>query len=308
MMKPDLRTLDLNLLKALDALLDERSVTRAAARLSLTQPAVSGMLTRLRDNFADPLFIRAPHGMVPTLRAQQLAPAVKQILNDINALLQPAQFTPQSAELTFTLAATDYALKAVVVPFIAALKLRAPGIRVRVIPVEPERLSAQFEQGKIDLALLTPGTTPGDLHSRTLYEERYVCMLRADHPDAAQPLSLDRFCALEHILVSYEGESFRGVTDDALAKVGRSRRVGLSVSSFLVLPEILAISDMIAVVPSRLASAHAAIRVQEPPVAISGFVKSMAWHERSHRDPAQQWLRELLHETSQKEQAAFPTP
>lgn len=299
-MKPDLRTLDLNLLKTLDALLDERSVTRAAARLSLTQPAVSGMLTRLRDNFGDPLFIRAPHGMVPTLRAQQLAPVVKQILNDINTLLQPAQFDPLTADFTFTLAATDYALKAVVVPFIAALKVRAPMIRVRVIPVEPERLTTQFEQGKIDLALLTPSTTPGDLHSRTLYEERYVCMLRADHPDARAPLSLDRFCALEHILVSYEGESFWGVTDDALAKVGRKRRVGLSVSSFLVLPEVLAISDMIAVVPSRLASAHASICVQEPPVAIHGFTKNMAWHERNHRDPAQQWLRELLHATSQQ--------
>ena len=299
-MKPDLRTLDLNLLKTLDALLDERSVTRAAARLSLTQPAVSGMLTRLRDNFGDPLFIRAPHGMVPTLRAQQLAPVVKQILNDINTLLQPAQFDPLTADFTFTLAATDYALKAVVVPFIAALKVRAPMIRVRVIPVEPERLTTQFEQGKIDLALLTPSTTPGDLHSRTLYEERYVCMLRADHPDARAPLSLDRFCALEHILVSYEGESFWGVTDDALAKVGRKRRVGLSVSSFLVLPEVLAISDMIAVVPSRLASARASICVQEPPVAIHGFTKNMAWHERNHRDPAQQWLRELLHATSQQ--------
>ncbi len=299
-MKPDLRTLDLNLLKTLDALLDERSVTRAAARLSLTQPAVSGMLTRLRDNFGDPLFIRAPHGMVPTLRAQQLAPVVKQILNDINTLLQPAQFDPLTADFTFTLAATDYALKAVVVPFIAALKVRAPMIPVRVIPVEPERLTAQFEQGKIDLALLTPSTTPGDLHSRTLYEERYVCMLRADHPDARAPLSLDRFCALEHILVSYEGESFWGVTDDALAKVGRKRRVGLSVSSFLVLPEVLAVSDMIAVVPSRLASARASICVQKPPVAIHGFTKNMAWHERNHRDPAQQWLRELLHATSQQ--------
>ena len=300
-MKPDLRTLDLNLLKTLDALLDERSVTRAAARLSLTQPAVSGMLTRLRDNFGDPLFIRAPHGMVPTLRAQQLAPTVKQILSDINALLQPPQFAPLTAEFTFTLAATDYALKAVVVPFIAALKVRAPGIRVRVIPVEPDRLTAQFEQGKIDLALLTPDTTPGDLHSRTLYKERYVCMLRANHPDAKSILTLERFCALEHILVSYEGESFWGVTDEALAKIGRKRRIGLSVSSFLVLPEVLAISEMIAVVPSRLASTHANLCVQTPPVAINGFTKSMAWHERTHRDAAQQWLRELLYETSQQQ-------
>jgi DNA-binding transcriptional LysR family regulator len=136
-MKADLRTLDLNLLKTLDALLDERSVTRTAARLALTQPAVSGMLNRLRDYFDDPLFVRAPHGIVPTTRAEELAAPVKRILADIDVLLQPVSFDPITANLTFTLAATDYALRAVVVPFIAALKVQAPSIRVRVVPVEP---------------------------------------------------------------------------------------------------------------------------------------------------------------------------
>lgn len=115
-------------------------------------------------------------------------------------------------------------------------------------------------------------------------------MLRADHPDAQVPLSLDRFCALEHILVSYEGESFWGVTDDALAKVGRKRRVGLSVSSFLVLPEVLVVSDMIAVVPSRLARARVNLRAGAAGGDSRFLPKSMAWHERNHRDPAQQWL------------------
>ena len=234
-MKADLRTLDLNLLKTLDALLDERSVTRAAARLALTQPAVSGMLNRLRDYFEDPLFIRAPHGIVPTTRAEELATPIKRILADINVLLQPVAFDPLTANLTFTIATTDYALRAVIVPFIAALKVQAPGIRVRVVPVEPDRLVNQLEQGNIDLALLTQHTTPQALHSRALYDERYVCMMRANHPEAAKPLTLDRFCALEHVLVSYEGEGFHGVTDEALAKIGRTRHVGLSVSSFLVL-------------------------------------------------------------------------
>lgn len=297
-MKADLRTLDLNLLKALDALLDERSVTRAAARLALTQPAVSGMLNRMRDHFDDPLFIRAPHGMVPTTRAEALAAPVKRILADIDALLQPIAFDPITANMTFTLAATDYALRAVVVPFIAALKVRAPHIRVRVVPVEPERLVNQLGQGKLDLALMTPHTTPDELHSRALYDERYVCMMRADHPDAGKPLTLDRFCALEQVLVSYEGEGFRGVTDDALAKIGRTRRVGLSVSSFLVLPDVLTISDMIAVVPERMAENRAGMFVCDTPASVQGFTKSMAWHERTHRSPAQQWLRELLLETS----------
>ncbi len=299
-MKADLRTLDLNLLKTLDALLDERSVTRTAARLALTQPAVSGMLNRLRDYFDDPLFVRAPHGIVPTTRAEELATPVKRILADIDVLLQPVSFDPITANLTFTLAATDYALRAVVVPFIAALKVQAPSIRVRVVPVEPDRLVAQLEQGKIDLALLTPHTTPDELHSRALYDERYVCMMRADHPDAGKPLTPDRFCALEHVLVSYEGEGFHGVTDDALAKMGRKRHVGLSVSSFLVLPDVLAISDMIAVVPERMAENRTGIFVCDTPVAVQGFTKSMAWHGRTHRNPAQVWLRRVLLETSQR--------
>lgn len=300
-MKSDIRNLDLNLLKTLDALLDERSVTRAAARLSLTQPAVSGMLTRLREAFNDPLFIRAPHGMVPTLRAQALASPVKQLLTDAEALLQPAVFEPLNADFTWTIAATDYALKAVIVPFIAALKPLAPGIRVRIIPESPATLFAQTERGEVDIALLTPHSTPPDLHSRALYQEEYVCLMRADHPQAAAPLTLDLFCELEHVLVSWQGDSFRGVTDDALATLGRSRRVGLSVSSFLVLPEVLAVSDMIAVVPRRLAKMASGVKIAPPPLAIPGFTKSMAWHERSHRDPAQQWLRELLHQTAQQE-------
>ncbi|HDR2161735.1 TPA: LysR family transcriptional regulator [Enterobacter cancerogenus] len=293
-MKADLRTLDLNLLKTLDALLDERSVTRAAARLSLTQPAVSGMLNRLRDYFDDPLFIRVPHGIVPTTRAEELATPIKRILADIDMLLQPVTFDPLTANLTFTIAATDYALRAVVVPFIAALKTQAPGIRVRVVPVTPGSLVSQLEQGNIDVALITPHTTPDELHSRALYDERYVCMMRADHPNAGEPMTLDRFCALEHVLVSYEGEGFRGVTDSALEKIGRTRHVGLSVSSFLVLPDVLAISDMIAVVPERMAENRGGMFVCDVPVAVPGFTKSMAWHGRNHRDRAQVWLREIL--------------
>ncbi len=299
-MKTDIRTLDLNLLKTLDALLDERSVTRAAARLSLTQPAVSGMLNRLRDYFDDPLFIRVPHGIVPTTRAETLAAPVKRILADIDVLLQPTEFDPLSASLTFTVAATDYALRAVMVPFIAALKVRAPAIRVRVVPVESDRLVSQLERGSVDVALITPHTTPAELHSRALYDERYVCMMRADHPDAGKPLSLARFCALEHVLVSYEGESFRGVTDGALEKIGLTRHVGLSVSNFLVLPDVLAISDMIAAVPSRIAENQTGMFVCETPVPVPGFTKSMAWHGRTHRNPAQAWLRGLMLETSQR--------
>jgi len=291
----NLRNVDLNLLKALDVLLDERNVTRAAARLSLTQPAMSGMLTRLRESFGDPLFVRAQRGMVPTQRALDLATPVKQVLNDIEALLQPPAFDPASASATFRIAATDYALRAIAVPFLATLKRHAPRIRVALLSVEGPQVQTQLERGDIDIALITPETTPPDLHARRLFDERYVCALRTGHPAAdGAGLSLDAFCALDHVLVSYAGGGFSGVTDKALADLGRQRMVTLSVKSFLVVPDILRDSDMAAVVPSRLVTGMPGLQACEPPLAIPGFTKVAAWHERTHRDPAQRWLRELL--------------
>lgn len=217
--QPRLMSVDLNLLKTLDALLDERSVTRAAQRLSLTQPAVSGMLTRLRECFDDPLFVRNRHGITPTLRALELAATVKQILAEVSQLLQPKVFDAASAQMLLRIAATDYALSAVVVPFITALRQQAPGVRVSVQPVINELLSTQMAQGEVDMALLTPETTPPDL----LFEEQYVCLLRTGHPDAVSgSISLDRFCALDHALVSHSGTQFRGVTDEALSALGHA--------------------------------------------------------------------------------------
>lgn len=294
-MNSDIRNLDLNLLKALDALLDERSVTRAANRLALTQPAVSGMLNRLRESFDDPLFVRAQRGIVPTLRAEQLARPVKQLLADIEGMLQPQAFNPANAEMTLRLASTDYALRAVVVPFISALRAQAPNIQVSVQPVDAQQLPTQLDRGDIDLALVTPETTPLGLHSAPLFDERYVCVVRANHPDAQSGnISLERFCALDHVLVSPAGGSFRGVTDDALERIGQSRRVITSVTSFLVLPELLAVSDLIAVVPYRLALHDKRLKMINPPVEIPGFTKTLAWHERSHRDDGQRWARALL--------------
>lgn len=298
-MNPDIRTLDLNLLKALDALLDERSVTRAADRLSLTQPAVSGMLNRLRESFDDPLFVRAQRGIVPTLRAEQLATPVKQLLADIEGMLQPQTFDPLTASMTIRIASTDYALRAVVVPFLSALRKQAPNIRVSVQPVNHQELQSQLDRGEIDLALVTPeAVTPG-LRAIALFDESYVCVMRADHPDALKStLSLDQFCALEHALVSPSGGGFHGVTDEALEKLGRSRRVTVSVTSFLVLPEILMRSDLIAVVPRRLALHNVGLRVLEPPVEIPGFGKTLTWHERTHRDAGHHWVRSLMVETT----------
>lgn len=293
----DIRNLDLNLLKALDALLDERNVTRAAARMGVTQPAMSGMLTRLRDTFGDPLFVRAQRGITPTQRALGLSKALKQVMNEVGALLSPPDFDPQTAEFTLTIAATDYAQSAIAVPFLSALKERSRRIRVALVPVEGGDLQTRLERGEVDLALITPEMTPPDLHARRLFEERYVCVMRTDHPATRSRLTLNRFCALDHAIVSYYGGSFSGVTDEALAKCGRQRRVSLSVKNFLVLPNILRASNLVAVAPERLVASEAGLTLLEPPLEIPGFTKLAVWHERSHRDPAQKWLRELMFET-----------
>lgn len=295
MKRNDIRSLDLNLLKALDALLDERNVTRAAARLNVTQPAMSGILTRLRENFDDPLFTRAQRGIVPTPRALELAQPVRRVLNDIESMLQPPVFDPATATMDFTIAATDYALRAIAVPFLTALKLHAPNIRVALGAVEDGPLQDRLERGEIDLVLSTPDSTPPELHARRLFDEHYVCALREDHPAVGgRRLSLKQFCALDHALVSYAGDPFSGVTDQALATLGMQRRVTLSVKRFLILPDILRASDMVAVVPHRLVAGVEGVKLLVPPLEIPGFTKIAAWHERTHRDPAQRWLRELL--------------
>lgn len=290
----DIRALDLNLLKTLDALLDERSVTKAATRLALTQPAVSSMLTRLRDSFDDPLFVRSQRGIIPTPRAQALATPVKRLLEEINQLLQVEIFDPATATNTFTIAATDYALQAIIVPFMSLLRQQAPHVRLSVRAIEDERIQTQLETGQVDIALMTPETTPADLHARRLFDERYVCTFRQDHPAIQPPLTLDQFCAADHAIVSYLGGAFRGVTDVALETMGRSRNVTLSISSFLVLTQILRTSDLIAVVPEKLVRNQTSLCITEPPLSIPGFTKVAAWHERTHHDPAHQWLRSLL--------------
>ena len=294
----DIRSVDLNLLKAFDALMDERSVTRAAARLSLTQPAVSGMLNRLRDSFGDPLFARTSRGVTPTPRAEALSGSVKRVLAEIEAMLKPGAFDPGTADFTVSIAATDYALRAVLVPFIAALRPHAPRIRIAVHQVNEATVQQRLERGELDLALLTPETAPPDLHARHLFEERYVCALRHDHPALSTGgLSLDRFCALDHAVVSLAGGGFRGATDEALEKIGRSRRIVLSVPSFVMLLDVLRESDLVALVPRRLVADSSELSLIEPPLPVSGFTKVAAWHARTHEDPGHRWVRSVLFQT-----------
>jgi DNA-binding transcriptional LysR family regulator len=296
----DIRKIDLNLLVVLDALLDERSVTRAAARLGYSQPTISGMLVRLRDLFGDPLLVRTQRGMLATPRAQALVLPLKQLLADSQRLIAREAFDPARADITFTVSANDYMQHALLVPFIQALRREARSIRLAITPPIVEGLADALAREQIDLAVTIPEFAMSDLPSRLLYRERYVVAVRRQHPLARRgAMSIDSFCAYDHVLVSPTGGSFEGPTDRALAGMRRRRTVRYSVPSFLLLRGLLLGDDLVAVVPSRL------LRVTErklvalsPPVDIPGFDVIAVWHPRTDKDVAHRWLRNGLRETA----------
>jgi DNA-binding transcriptional LysR family regulator len=292
----NLRNVDLNLLVTLEALLTEQNVTRAARRLHLSQPSVSVQLRKLRQIFADPLLSPAPGGMHPTTRAQALLQPLRAALAGMRHVLEPRQsFDPATAQLTWQVAAFDYAEYAILMPLLGHLRKTAPGIRIAVREASHSRMINQLESGAIDLGLLTMDAVPERLHHRVLFKEHYVLVARKRHPALKGKLTVDKLSQLEYVLVSPEGGGFRGVTDTALEGKGRKRRVVLSVPHFLFVPEVVARTDLVAVLPSRLLkdrSDH--IQVVVPPLPIPSYEMAMIWHERSHLDPAHMWLREQV--------------
>jgi DNA-binding transcriptional LysR family regulator len=298
----DIRRIDLNLLVALDALLEERSVTRAAKRLALTQPTVSAMLARLRKLFGDPLFVRQQRGIHPTPRALALAPALKEWLSEAHTLVAGDRFDPATAQITASLAANDYIQTALIVPFIQKLRRLAPNTQLGLRSTQLPDVTAMLANGTLDLCVTNSRELPSrDLPSRVLYEERYVGVVRQGHPlKAKRAVTLDDFCRFPHVMVSPTDGRFVGPTDEALASVGRSRRVVISAPGFLILPDILKADDLIAVVPERLLPARMdGLRTFDLPLPVPGFSVILIWHKRLQNDPANRWLRELLAGTAQ---------
>jgi len=291
----NIKQLDLNLLVTLDVLLSEHNVTRAAQRLHLSQPSVSVQLARLREVFNDPLLLPGPRGMRPTAKADELREPLRLALEALErAVSPPSPFNPAQASLTWSIAATDYTETTVLLPALPTLRSSSPGTRLAVLEMVPSLIAKRAEQGQIDLAFHTTEGAPTGLRHRPLFTERYVLVGREGHPCLQRRPTLAQFCKLDHAIVSPDGGGFRGVTDEALAAAGLTRRVALSVPHFLVLRSVLASTDLVAMLPSRLVRDASGLRVAEPPVDVPGFEISMLWHERSHRDPAHQWLRERI--------------
>jgi DNA-binding transcriptional LysR family regulator len=292
----DTKKLDLNLLVTFESLLAERNVSRAATRLGLSQPAVSAQLARLRDVFGDRLFVPSQRGIVPTARALELEAPLRAALDDVRGVVSSGRsFDPTRAELIVKIAASDYVQSAVLGAFAVDLRTRAPGVRIAAVPLDARALVKQAETGDVDLAIMTPSTAPSTLRHRHLLEETYVCVLRRRHPEVSGRLALQTFLALEHIIVSPRGAGFWGPADEALAALGYRRRIVLSVSSFLVVPQIVSRSNLAALIPQRIANDFGRmLHVHKAPIEVEGFSLSLIWHERTHAHAAHRWIRDAL--------------
>lgn len=295
----DLRSFDLNLLVAFDALMAERNVTRAAARVGVSQPAMSAALSRLRLLLGDPLFHRSAEGLLPTPRARELAAPIQEALAGISAaLIRQPDFVPLEARLTVNLGLTDYAAFVVLPPLMEALGAEAPGICVQVHAYhDRDHAVSLLDAGAIDAAIgVAPTQSEERILAHPILRDEFITVLRSNHPAARRGMNLKTYLALSHALASPEGQR-HGLVDEALAPHGKQRTLSLTLPQMFALPAVIARTDMAATVMKRVASHALASRdlaFFPPPVALPDIVLHLIWHRRADANLAQAWLRGLI--------------
>lgn len=288
---------DLNLLVTLDVLLAEGNVARAAKRLNLSPSAMSRALARLRDTTGDPLLVRAGRGLVPTPRALELRERVSQLVQDAEAVLRPAQL-PDLSQLvhTFTLRSRDRFVDTFGAALIARVAVDAPGVRLRFVP-KLDRESTLLRDGLVDLETGVVGTTMGpEVKVQALFRDRFIGVVRLDHPLARRRITPARYAAARHIHVSRRGFD-KGPIDEALAPLGLTRDVATIVGEFSSAVAVARASDLVASVPERHTGNLRDGMYSFPlPVPVPDITVSLLWHPRAHADPAHRWLRECVRE------------
>jgi len=302
MSRKELIAFDMNLLVTLHTLLQESSVTKAARKLGLSTPAVSHALARLRTHFKDPLLVRAGQSMVLTPRAENLRPLLQDTIECASRVLdEPTEFSPQKLEASFSIAVTDYILLILGKRFERMAFQEAPGLALRFVPNSIDDADL-LRKGELDIAIGIYGALPPELQMRQLITDRFVCVVRADHPQANNKLTLKKYVQLSHIQVSPRGQP-GGYIDDLLASRGMKRRVVRTFPSFRVALEIVSQSDYILTISERFAETFAKelqLKILEPPLPLEPYALSMLWHPRLNNVPAHRWLREKWLETAQQ--------
>jgi len=297
----NLAGIDLNLLVVFDALMTEQNVTRAGERIGLSQPATSNALARLRSLINDDLFIRTATGLRPTPTAialqQQLRPALQQIQA---ALLEQSTFDPATSDRVFAIGMSDYVEFTLLPSLMQTLQTIAPQVSVQIRSGDRQKILSLLDNGEIDLACgVFPEKIAGH-QEQLLFQERYVCVCRQDHPTIDSSLSLEEYLSVSHLLVSVK-EDRVGRVDTLLAEQNLKRHIALSIPHFLTAPFILAQTDLVATLAHRVAltfANHQGLKLLPLPLPIAGFSVSMRWHCTTDSSPACQWLRSLVLEVS----------
>ena len=290
-----LRTFDLNLLVVFEAVLRERSVTRAGERLGLSQPAMSHALNRLRWMLKDQLFVRTPDGMMPTPRAEHLAEPISRALLDLQQTLEPEEFVPEEAHRRFVVAVNNYAAVVLAGPVFAECRAVAPNVRLASRPSGTLDVPEMLDRGELDLAILSQPASMTRFSSETLIEDHYVAVTRRGHPMTRQPLALDAFAALPHLAISSSGDDLGFVDTELEAR--DMARVVMAEAPYLSAGAILMQSDMVAVMGRQIAEefrrAHA-IELLALPIPAPPLSSVMVWHSRFDDHPAHKWLRGVV--------------
>ncbi len=291
---------NLNLFVALDALITDHSVSRAARRVGITQSAMSNSLRHLRKLFNDPLFLRSSHGIVPTPRAYELAGPVREALRLLERALSPKVFDPAASSRTFVLITSDYVEFVLLPHLLGQISKHAPGVRIQTLPWALHHIPEELARGNADLMIGFYDKVPVHHRETPLFEERYACIVRKGHPVVRNKLTLRTYTSLKHIMVSQSAGATSGI-DRALAEIGHSRDVSLRVSHFLNVPSLVANTDLVAALSRRVAEPFARmlpLRIFEPPLRLRTSRVGMVWHDSLHDDPANRWLRGLIAEVS----------
>jgi len=290
---------DLNLLPVFLALMEERSVTRAASRLGITQPALSNSLNRLRDMLKDPLFIRERYGIRPTELAEEITPTIEAALAQLDDLIiHQQEFDPASAERLFLIAPNSYVELILMPALVARLREQAPGIKLRMTPFGNDLAETGVISGTTAMVLGRVIDPPDNLVVQHLMDDGLACIVRHDHPDVGARLTRDLYESLKHVNVLPPGRIKAGVFQ-ALGQQNLKREVAVSVTHFLAVPEMVAVTDYCATLPRlicRSLERDARLKIIEAPVDLGTFPVEMAWHVRYRHDPAHRWLRGVVSE------------
>ncbi|WFU05165.1 LysR family transcriptional regulator (plasmid) [Rhizobium sp. CB3171] len=297
---------DLNLLPVFLALMEERSVTRAAARLGITQPALSNSLNRLRETLRDPLFIRERYGIKPTQLAEEIAPTIEAALAQLDDLiLNQQEFRPAEAERLFTLAPNSYVELVLMPALVAKMRELAPGIKLRMTAFGNDLAETGVVSGSTAMVLGRIVDPPNNLVVQHLMDDGLACVVRRDHPDIDDSISREQYESLKHVNVLPPGRLRVGLFQ-ALGQQNLKREVAVSVTHFLAVPAMLAVTDYCATLPRlicRSLDGDSRLKVLPTPVDLGTFPVEMAWHVRYRHDPAHRWLRSVIGELA-KEMAA----